>query len=425
MKKLNQTVDEKTVLTVGYTSPGWPLRDFPNGIVTYVQNILIGLDINIKPIILAAPLIGTEVKDQLIDLTKFGTNRNILQKLLFSILYRIKLPFAKSVLYRRTAAENARKIYLAIQALETPLDILEIEESFGTANSLMKMSKVPIVTRLHGPWAVIGPILNMYEEWDFKLRVLCEGQAIKNSHGVTAPSLDVLEKIREYYGFALPHAQVIPNPVPEVDIDKQWHYDANAKPLILFVGRFDAVKGGDLLLEAFRYIALKHHDVELLFVGPDRGINVEGKTLMFNDYIERFIPESGIKKRIQFLGHCDSAVIAELRQKSLVTIVCSRYEVFSISLVEALAAGCPTVATAVGGMKEIIINEYNGLLAEPESAVSIAEKALELITNPVKMQALSKNAIEDCKKRFAPEVVAALTVNYYRTVLNRLKPPLN
>ena len=76
-------------------------------------------------------------------------------------------------------------------------------------------------------------------------------------------------------------------------------------------------------------------------------------------------------------------------------------------------------------MKEIIINEYNGLLAEPESAVSIAEKALELITNPVKMQALSKNAIEDCKKRFAPEVVAALTVNYYRTVLNRLKPPLN
>ena len=138
---------------------------------------------------------------------------------------------------------------------------------------------------------------------------------------------------------------------------------------------------------------------------------------MFKEYVERFVPESNIKQRIQFLGHCDSTVIAELRQKSLITIVCSRYEVFSISLVEALATGCPTVATAVGGMKEIIINEYNGLLADPESAISIAEKAIELINNPEKMQKLSKNAIEDCKKRFAPEVIAAQTVDYYRTIL--------
>lgn len=421
MKKLNQTANKNIVLRVGYTSPGWPLRDFPNGIVTYVQNILVGLDVNIKPIIFAAPLIGHEVKDQLINVSKFKTSNNIFQKLLLSILYRIKLSFAKSILYRKTAAENARKIYLAIKELEDPLDILEIEESFGTASLLMKMTKVPIVTRLHGPWAVIGPILNMQDSWDFKLRVFREGEAIKNAQGVTAPSLDILDQVRKYYGFPLPHAQVIPNPVPEVDIDKQWQYDASAKPLILFVGRFDAVKGGDLLLEAFRYIALKHHEVELLFVGPDRGLDVEGKTLMFNDYIEQFIPESEIKKRIQFLGHCDSAVIAELRQKSLVTIVCSRYEVFSISLVEALAAGCPTVATAVGGMKDIIFNEYNGLHAEPESPVSIAEKVLSLIANPEKMQVLSKNAIEDSKRRFSPAVVAAQTTEYYKCVLSRQK----
>ena len=183
------------------------------------------------------------------------------------------------------------------------------------------------------------------------------------------------------------------------------------------MGRFDLLKGGDLILEAFRLIALKHQEIELLFVGPDRGINVDGKTLTFNEYIDRFVPESSIKQRIQFFGHCDSPGIAELRRQSLITIVCSRYEVFSISLVEALATGCPTIATAVGGIKEIIINEYNGLLAEPESAASIAEKAIELITNPEKMQTLSKNAIEDCKKRFSPEVIAAQTVDYYQTIL--------
>ena len=39
------------------------------------------------------------------------------------------------------------------------------------------------------------------------------------------------------------------------------------------------------------------------------------------------------------------------------------------------------------------------------------------MANPEKMQNLSKNAIEDCKKRFAPEVIAAQTVDYYRTIL--------
>ena len=422
MNKPKQIASKHKFLRVGYASPGWPLRDFPNGIVTYVQNMLAGFDSKIKPIIFAGSLIGDEIEDQLINLDKFNKNKSLFQRLIFSMLYRIKLPFAKSVLYRRTAAENARKIYLAIQALETPLDILEIEESFGTANSLMKMSKVPIVTRLHGPWAVIGPILNMQDNWDFQLRVFYEGEAIRNAQGVTAPSFDVLDRVRAYYNLALPNAMVIPNPVKEVSKENQWQYDANSKPFILFVGRFDAVKGGDLMLEAFRHIGLINKEIELIFVGPDHGMHIASEDFTFNDYVKRFILEEHINQRIQFLGLCNSEEITRLRKNSLVTIVCSRFEVFSISLLEALAAGCPTVATAVGGLTEIINHEYNGLLAQPESAVSIAEKALELITNPGKMQTLSKNAIADSRKRFAPEVVAAQTVDYYRTVLNRLKP---
>ena len=411
--------DKNNTLHIGYTSPGWPLAEFPNGIVTYVQNIRCGFEGDLKPVVLAAPLIGVELKNQLINLSKFSINRGLLQRATDSLLYRIKLPFANSLRYQRVSAQNARKIHLGIEELDAPLDILEMEESFGTAHSLMKVSKVPIVTRLHGPWFTMSSIMKVDANWDYKLRIFYEGQAIINSHGVTAPSLDVLEKVREYYGVALPNAQVIFNPVPAVDEYKQWKFSNSKRPTILFVGRFDLHKGGDLMIKAFRYIALKNVDAELLFVGPDKGVNVEGKTLLFNEYIERYVSESNIKKRIKFLGHCDSSVIAELRKESLITIVCSRYEVFCISLVEALAAGCPTVATAVGGMKEIIFNGYNGLLAEPESPESIAEIVLALIENPEKMQTLSKNAIEDCNKRFSPKAVAAQTVEYYKSVLAR------
>ena len=80
MHNLSQKIHEQKILRVGYAAPGWPLKNFPNGIVTYVQNILIGLDPNIKPIILAGTLIGDKVKDYLIDLNKLNKNKDLFQK---------------------------------------------------------------------------------------------------------------------------------------------------------------------------------------------------------------------------------------------------------------------------------------------------------------------------------------------------------
>lgn len=416
----NQLLNKKNFLTVAFVTPGWPLSKLPNGIVTYVHNILYGFNGETKPIVLAAPLVGSEVEDKFINLSKFLVTKNILQRIVDKILHLIPFSFAKSIQYQRISTINAERINIALRNLSHPLDILEIEESFGTANFLLRMTKTPIVTRLHGPWFLIGPILNAQDEESFKLRVFYEGEVIKNSHGVTSPSHDVLEKVKEYYGIDLPNAQVIPNPVLEVSSEKKWQYENYKKPTILFVGRFDSVKGGDLVLEAFRLIALENNEIELLFVGPDRGLMIDGVSVSFGEYVKRFIPEDRIKQRIQFFGHCNHDSISDLRKHALVTVVCSRYENFPLSLLESLATGCPTVATAAGGMKEIIIDDYNGLLAESESPESIAEKVLILIGDPEKMQRLSKNAIEDCNKRFSPQVVAAQTIDYYQSVLARV-----
>jgi glycosyltransferase involved in cell wall biosynthesis len=95
----------------------------------------------------------------------------------------------------------------------------------------------------------------------------------------------------------------------------------------------------------------------------------------------------------------------------------SRYETFSISLAEALAAGSPVVATNVGAIKELVTSHFNGLLAEPESAASIAENVLTLLDDPQKMQVLSRNAIEDSKARFAPKIVAKQSMEFYRSII--------
>ena len=415
----NYKQDHEPRLTVGYVSPGWPLSDFPSGVVAYIQNVKSGLGDKADVCILATMLKHFQANDNIIDLASFHLPKSISQSLLDKFFTSIGSSYLKSIQYKRDFSYFAKGFNRAIQKNYPQMDILEMEESFGLPVFLMKVSKIPIVVRLHGPNFIVAAYNNWQEDTDFKLRVLHEGKAIINSHGVTSPSMDVLQKVRDYYNIDLPYAKVIPNPIMPVNKANQWQLKPNIKPTILYVGRFESVKGGDLMLDAFRLIALKNKQVELVFVGPDRGVNLNGESIGFDRYLERFIPEDTIKKRIQFLGHCDSKTITDLRMSSLVTVVCSRYEVFCISLVEALATGCPTVATAVGGIKEIIVDNYNGLLAVPDSAESIAEKVLGLIDNPEKMLLLSKNAIKDCTERFSPKVIAAQTIDYYRSVLAR------
>jgi glycosyltransferase involved in cell wall biosynthesis len=98
-------------------------------------------------------------------------------------------------------------------------------------------------------------------------------------------------------------------------------------------------------------------------------------------------------------------------------VVTSRYESFSLSLLEALSTGCPVIAPAVGGIKEIVSDGFNGILAEPNSAESIAEKIIALIGDTEKMKSLSKNAVEDCQDKYHPKIVAQQTLDYYNSLL--------
>ncbi|MGV3583212.1 MAG: glycosyltransferase family 4 protein [Methylophilus sp.] len=416
---LNSNNTDSPLLRIGFYSTGWPLSSFPNGIIAYIQNMLAGLEGQAHSVVLTDQLKGQVLDEEVIDITRYTFNKSLSMRLLDKVLARLKSSYADKLRYSNFLTFDARRLDFAIQQSKINLDILEIEESFGMAYAFTKVSDIPIVTRLHGPHFTMGAILKVENARDYKLRVFYEGEAIKNSHGVTSPSLDVLNRVREYYNIELPFAQVIPNSVQEVAVEHRWQYDAKRQPYILFVGRFDSVKGGDLILKTFRIIAQNNKEITLNFVGPDRGVICDGKELKFYEYLEREIPELEIRARIQFLSHQPSEAIKILRKNSLVTIFPSRYENFPVSLLEALSAGCPTVTTPVGGIKEIVIDGYNGLLAEPDSAESIADRTLALLNDVDLMLAVSKNAIEDCQRRFYPKVVATQALDFYKRIVSK------
>ena len=66
---------------------------------------------------------------------------------------------------------------------------------------------------------------------------------------------------------------------------KSWSLNEADPRLILFVGRFDRHKGGDLIIDAFARVLLEVPDARLWFVGPDRGyIDANGRTWHIEEY---------------------------------------------------------------------------------------------------------------------------------------------
>ena len=143
-----------------------------------------------------------------------------------------------------------------------------MEESFGWPHSVCEAISIPVCVRLHGPWFLNGTVLGVPADENFREKLRDEGRAIKIADAVSAPSGDVLERVREFYGLALPDAEVIPAPTLPIAAAYRWRLEDCDRKQVLFIGRFDRHKGGDLIIEAFGRVLEVIPDARLLFCGP-------------------------------------------------------------------------------------------------------------------------------------------------------------
>ena len=295
-----------------------------------------------------------------------------------------------------------------------------MEESFGLAEAVREQVSIPVCVRLHGPWFLNGQALNVAQDDVYRRRVADEEIAIRSAEAITAPSLDVLRQTRAYYNLELPDAVVIPATTPSVPPEERWRLDGCDRNQVVFVGRFDRHKGGDLMIEAFAHVLHEIPSARLRFIGPDRGcIADDGKTWNLLDHVRQRLPGAIENGRFEWLGQQPFPALAGFRRGAMATVVCSRYENFPLAAVEAMALGCPTIAANAGGIPEIVEHDRNGLLHEPANPGDIAAKIIEILKNPDQAVRLGRQAAIDCEHRFYPEPVATQTIQFYRQLLDR------
>jgi len=255
----------------------------------------------------------------------------------------------------------------------------------GCVGALLKNKlSIPYILTLHGSDALI--LKNSLKgRYFFKY-------AVKNSDKIICVSKYIKSQLDEDLKN---RAVVIYN-----GVNKNLLYNEGDYNFGLFVGAFVPQKGVDILIESIKDI-----DFNFKLIG-------DGK--LYKN-IEKFVLKHNLK-HVELLGKKNFDETASFMRRCSFLIAPSRSEGFGMVAVEAMACSKPVIATKVGGLKEIVIDGYNGLLVEKNNPNDLREKILELINNEDLRKILGKNGREFSKK-FSWEECAKNVKGMYEEVL--------
>ena len=193
---------------------------------------------------------------------------------------------------------------------------------------------------------------------------IARDQELRRAAHVICPSA-YLRELAIGWGLAPGDVSVLPNPTPPVPADLPSAAEARARlgvpdgPLLAFAGRITAQKALRVGLEA----VAANPGVTLLLAGegPER------------PELEGVIAELGIGDRVRFIGPLARRGVLELFRAADASLLSSSWENFPHTVVEALAVGTPVLATAAGGVAEVVQNEVNGLVVPVNDTAGLAE----------------------------------------------------
>jgi len=177
---------------------------------------------------------------------------------------------------------------------------------------------------------------------------------------------------------------------------------------ILCIAYLGEWKGIDVLLEASKPLLLSDGSLNLVLVGdgPQR------------ERLENLAVSLGIRKQTQFLGRKDPTDIVTLLQGCEVFVLPSREESFGLVLIEAMACKRPVVATAVGGIPEIVENEKSGILVEPDNPAALGLALQTVLSDTELKNIIAENGYSRVMKYFCIDHTGAAYEKAFTGLLN-------
>ena len=225
---------------------------------------------------------------------------------------------------------------------------------------------------------------------------------LRTADAVTACSAFVMRDLEQLEEIRAP-AYVVPNGVEPSDF-ADAPPETGGQPYVLAVGRLVPQKGFDVLLDAFASDQLDGLNLVLAGDGFERAsLEARAATL-------------GLSDRVNFLGSVDRARLSRLFRGACAFAFPSRGEAFGIALLEAMAAGVPSIAAAAGGVPELVRDGENALLVEAEDPSALAEALARVVRD----EALRERLVREGRKTAARLAWSQIAYRYEEVYLRAL-----
>jgi glycosyltransferase involved in cell wall biosynthesis len=311
--------------------------------------------------------------------------------------------------------EDSLGVWLALRQLvqEAAFDLIEVADHAGLGwwGLMWPRRRTPMLVRGHfftelGPSATEWPG-SRFQYWMEKQCAQRADLVLTNSAHLArryrAECHVPVERVRALpLGFELPKTQ--PDPVKLLG-------DCEGNPIVLFVGWVAPQKGIDVLFRAMRLVRAEQPKVRLILAGT--------VTSRFRSGFEVFLQSAG--SWVQHVGAVPQDRIFAMMQRATLVVIPSRTESFGRVAVEAQLCGRPVVASAVGGLLEVVEDGTTGLLVPPEDVDALAGAILQLLNSPSFAAEMGHRARKSAEPRYEVSRVMHQQLEWYQSLTDKYR----
>jgi glycosyltransferase involved in cell wall biosynthesis len=283
------------------------------------------------------------------------------------------------------------------------IDIVNIHypsEYYVYFGVLKRLCRFKLVLSIHG--ADVFPNGNKLASYSWAFRFL-----MRSADLLVTPSQGMLEDTLTIFPELRTRAQFIHNGLNVEDFELGALPQKAGSNSILCVAMHSHRKAIDVLIKAFEALHRTHPDLHLVLAGDGP----------LRNKLEQLGRDLGVYDRVRFLGIQTREEIKALMRQCAVFVLPSRAEPFGIAILEALASGKPVVATAVGGIPEIIQHGVTGLLVEPDNPQALSEAIKAVLNDQALANRLAQNGHNHVLQQFRWEDAAAKYDSAFRSLL--------
>lgn len=249
------------------------------------------------------------------------------------------------------------------------------------------LRRIRLVVSVHG--AEVFPNGQRSASYSWALRTL-----LRLADVIVAPSRAFLRDLLAVFPSVTERAVAVHNGIDLDEFPVPAPLPARSHaPTVLCIAAHNSKKAIDVLLQAFAAVRRAYPSAQLQLVGdgPLRG------------QLERLAQELALGGSVAFLGACTRGEVDRLLNACHVFVLPSRAEPFGLVVVEAMAHGRPVVASAVGGITEIIDHGTTGLLVPPDDPEALAQAVLQVLSDEPLAKALAARGQARARAEFSCE----------------------